>query len=254
MIYKNFTNFLKNRAIELVGLSLVFIVVLLAVSFFSYSPHDLTLIYEADAVSKTGNLLGVYGGVVADFLLQSLGLTSFLVLITILSWGISLIVKKEIKKIKLKIFYLFLYILLTCVLIYTTYNNSFWLIDNGNSGFVGHILYNKIINFLPFIKNEYAIFILVVLSTIFFALSSSFNFKFIFLINKRISEKNKNNQIKKNNAQSDELIDQVSIIEKTQQAFSFEKTNNLNEVSAKHDSLKNFKLPSLDLLEKVHPK
>ena len=82
MIYRNFVNFLKNRAIELIGIILIFIVLLLTVSFFSYSPNDPTIIYGTDNL-KINNLLGIYGGIVADFLLQSLGLTSFIVLITI---------------------------------------------------------------------------------------------------------------------------------------------------------------------------
>ena len=46
MIYKNFTNFLRNRTIELMGLCLIFIALLLAASFFSYSPNDPTLFME----------------------------------------------------------------------------------------------------------------------------------------------------------------------------------------------------------------
>ena len=94
MIYNNFINFLKNRTIELVGLILIFVALLLATSFFSYSPKDPTIIYGADNI-KINNLLGIYGGKVADFLLQSFGLVSFLVLITVISWGVSLIIKKE---------------------------------------------------------------------------------------------------------------------------------------------------------------
>ena len=102
MIFKNFTNFLRDRTIELMGLSLIFIVILLTVSFFSYSPSDPTLVYGSDNF-KINNLLGVYGGIVADFLLQSFGITSFLILLTISCWGLILIVKKKIKKIKYKI-------------------------------------------------------------------------------------------------------------------------------------------------------
>ena len=103
MIYKNFINFLKNRTIELIGLILVFFAVLLGVSFFSYNPNDPTLIYGLNDI-KINNLLGLYGGIIADFLLQSFGLTSFLVLITIISWGTSLIFKKKLKKLNLKFF------------------------------------------------------------------------------------------------------------------------------------------------------
>ena len=90
MIYQNFTNFLKNRTIELIGLCLIFIALLLSISFFSYSPNDPTFLYGAENINIK-NLLGIYGGIVADFLLQSFGLTSFLILITITSWGINLI-------------------------------------------------------------------------------------------------------------------------------------------------------------------
>ena len=248
MIYKNFTNFLKKRVIELMGLCLIFIAFLLAISFFSYFPNDPTLIYGADD-TNINNLLGIYGGITADFLLQSFGLTSFLILVTIVSWGIILIIKKEIIYVKLKILYLFLYIFFSCILTYATYNNSFWLIDNGNSGFVGQILYTKIINIFPFISHDYFIFIFTVLSIVFFICASGIEPKKIFLNIKKIFIKNNNvdNQLETDGAQLKEFINQDTITEKTQQTFTFEKKS---EFSERYISLKNFKLPSLDLLEK----
>ena len=248
MIYKNFINFLKNRTIELIGLILVFFAVLLGVSFFSYNPNDPTLIYGLNDI-KINNLLGLYGGIIADFLLQSFGLTSFLVLITIISWGTSLIFKKKIKKIEFKIFYLILYVIFSCIFVYVTYNNSFWLIDNGNSGFVGQILYTRITNILPFINNEYTLFVLIVLTTVFFVLASNFNFTFFLFFIKKIYKNNKtiSNQLEKD---GEELTDRESIMGKNQQTFSFEKIASINESSVKQDNFKTFKLPSLDLLEK----
>jgi len=238
-----------------VGLSLVLLAFLLTASFYSYSPNDPTFIYGTDTI-ETNNLLGLYGGIVADFLLQSLGLTSFLVLTTIASWGINLIVKKELKKIKYKIFYLFLYILFCCILIYLTYNNSFWLIDNGNSGFVGQILYNKVINIFPFIQHDYTVFVLIILSSIFFILSSNINLKYFLLAFKKILKKNNNteNQSQMIANQSEELIDDNLFIERNQQTFSFEKISNIKEPAVQRDNFKNFKLPSLDLLEKNQSK
>ena len=251
MIYKNFINFLKNRVIELIGLCLIFTALLLTASFFSYSPNDPTLIYGSEAI-KINNLLGVYGGVIADFLLQSLGLSSFLVLITITSWGLNLIIKKELRKIKLKIFYLFLYIFFTCILINILQNDSFWLIDNGNSGFVGQILYKKVENIFPLINHDYVIFVLIILSTILFVLASNINFKYILLIFKEIFKKHKNtdNQLEINIRQSEGSISQELDAEKTQQTFTFEKTPHLEELPIQPYNFKNFKLPSLDLLEK----
>ena len=91
MIYKKITNFLKKRTIELIGLALIFTALLLAVSFFSYSPNDPTFIHGAADVS-INNILGIYGGLVADFLLQSFGLAAFLILIIVLTFNPSLLI------------------------------------------------------------------------------------------------------------------------------------------------------------------
>ena len=254
MIYKNFTAFLKNRTIELIGLFLIFSCILLSVSFFSYSPSDPTIVYGSDS-NNVNNLLGVYGGIISDFLLQSFGLTSFLVLITITSWGLNLLIKKKIENIKYKIFYLFLYIIFSSLFIYETYNNSFWLIDNGNSGFVGQIIFNKIIFILPLLDNEYIIFGFLILSIIFFLLASSINFGYFFSNVKYIlktSENNNpiNNKVNEDQVFSNELISQNSETKKTQQSLPFEEKIQTKEYSHKNEILKNFKLPSLDLLEK----
>ena len=254
MIYKNFTNFLKNRTIELMGLTLVFVALLLTISFFSYSPGDPTIILGADN-NKINNLLGIYGGIVADFLLQSFGLTSFLILITITSWGLNLIIKKKVQKIKYKIFYLFLYIIFSCIFIYAFYNNSFWLIDNGNSGFVGQILFEKIVTTLPLLNHDYAVFFLLVLTIIFFTLASNINLKFFsssfnYIFGFFFKNNNLNKQIEINEDQSEVLISQNLRENKSQQTFSFEKIPQPQELDVKRQNLKNFMLPSLDLLEK----
>ncbi len=251
MTYRNFTNFLKNRSIELIGLTLVFAALLLAVSFFSYSPNDPTFLYATKG-SKIDNLLGGYGSMVADFLLQSFGLVSFLALITIISWGINLIVKKKIIQIKFKIFYFFLYLFFTSIFVYSTYNNSFWLIDNGNSGFVGQILYSQIENILPIVNHDYARFFFIILSITFFVLASDINFKYILVIFKKIFKTNNdsNNQSEIKNELPERLIDIDLIAENSQQSFPFEKKSDVAEVSVKHESFKNFKLPSVELLER----
>ena len=254
MIYQNFTNFLKNRTIELIGLCLIFTSLLLVASFLTYSPNDSTIVYDAKN-SNINNLLGVYGGIVSDFLLQSFGLTSFLILITITSWGLNLIFKKNIKKIKYKIFYLFLYTIFTCLFIYSTYNNSFWLIDNGNSGFVGQVIFIKISNLIPVLNSEYSIFAFLIFSIIFFILASDINLKFLFIGFKFIlkpfkKDKNIGDQFEISDNQSDIQTSRSISEEKTQQSFSFSSTPKTNATEIKNETFKNFKLPALDLLEK----
>ena len=41
------------------------------------------------------------------------------------------------------------------------YNDSFWLIDNGNGGFVGRIIKENIYYFTPLIENQYVVYTLI---------------------------------------------------------------------------------------------
>ena len=254
MIYKNIIDFLKNRSIELIGLFLISIALLLAISFFSYSPNDPTLIHGTELVD-INNLLGIYGGLIADFLLQSFGLAAFLFLITIIIWGISLIIKKKIEKIQFKFFYLILYLIFTCIFIYTTFNNSFWLIDNGNSGFVGQLLYDWYSKFLPKIYNEYIIFISIVLSLIFFILASNINIKKIWIAFRNISKIFKINndltiQLDAATNKTENLIENNNSTDIPQRSFSFAEPKESLDVDIKYTTFRNFKLPSVELLEK----
>ena len=151
------TNFLKKRTFELLGLILILTGIALAISFATYAPEDPSFIY-GDSNIEIKNFFGIYGSSIADFLLQSFGLASFLLLANFLFWGINLLIKKEIKKIILKLFLVITYLILGSIFIYLTFNNSFWLIDNGNSGFVGEISYNFISKIAPWINNQYSLF------------------------------------------------------------------------------------------------
>ena len=128
------------------------------------------------------NFFGIYGSSIADFLLQSFGLASFLLLANFLFWGINLLIKKEIKKIILKLFLVVAYLTLGSIFIYLTFNNSFWLIDNGNGGFVGRIIKETIYNITPLIENIYVAYGAALLTITFFILSLSMQGKELSLI------------------------------------------------------------------------
>ncbi len=220
------TNFIKKRTFELMGLLLILSSVALAISFITYSPEDPSFIY-GDTNIEIKNLLGIYGSSVADFMLQSFGLTSFLLLANFIFWGINLLKNKEIKKIILKLFLVVLYLIFGSVYIYMTFNNSFWLIDNGNSGFIGEVSYNIINNFAPWINNEIFILALFFFTLLFFIISSELNVKNLvlaipkFLIN---FFKNKKLDLEKNYSEKNNLeIDLNSETDKPQQSFIFDK-------------------------------
>ena len=233
-IYTNALNFFKKRFIELFGLVLISLFFVFSYSLFSYSPENSTLIYKIDA-QETGTFFQKYLSIVADFFLQSFGLISFLIAISILSWGVILVINKKIKNLLSKIFFTILYINLGCLFIYLTNNNSFWLIDNGNSGFVGEKNFNIINSFYPILENQFfkaAIFLLV---CIFFILGSGINLKRVFL-------RKKNQQINPEVNDAEPVTDTKESLEIKQQTFSFknQSENKKNE----------YFLPSINLLEK----
>ena len=238
------TNFVKKRTFELIGLLLIFTGIAMAISFITYTPNDPSIIYGDDKFIVQ-NLFGIYGSIISDFLLQSFGLMSFLIVVTIISWGGSLIIDKSINRILLKLFFTVLYLIFGCTFFYINFNNSFWLIDNGNSGFLGEIIYNFILEYFHNIKNNYLSFILFFLASVFFFIATDINLKKIFYKFVSIFKRNKDD--KKTNLYS-ELLDKKQNIEneKPQQSFTFEKKYLKKEIVNKIS----YRLPSVDLLEK----
>ena len=237
------TNFVKKRTFELIGLLLIFAGIALLISFATYSPGDPSFVFGENNLDIK-NFFGIYGSVISDFFLQSFGLTSFLLTITITSWGFALVVKKEIKKILIKLFFLVFYLTFGTIFIYLNYNNSFWLIDNGNSGFLGQIAYSYIYEQFPVIENHYTSFVLFFFTFTFFILASDLNLNKIFLYIFNLRKKNKESFFEKNNNEFLEIENNAEL-KKPQQTFVFDKLE-------KKESVKNqriFRFPSIDLLK-----
>ena len=242
------TNFIKKRTFELLGLLLILTALALVISFVTYTPDDPSFIYGKTNV-EIKNFFGVYGSRVADFLLQSFGLVSFLLLVNFLLWGITLIVKKEIKRFILKLFLIITYLTSGSIFIYLTFNNSFWLIDNGNSGFVGEIAYNLISKIAPWINNQYSLSALFFLTLGLFIISSELNIgKIIISLFKNIFKRRESKLIEEQ-IPTDNVGEELSVSEKPQQSFSFEPENR-EDIKEKIK----FRLPSIDSLEKVSSK
>ena len=244
------TNFIKKRTFEFIGLILISTSVALAIAFTTYSPEDPSFIY-GDRDFEIKNFFGIYGSSVADFLLQSFGLVSFLILANFLFWGINLIIKKEIKRIILKLFLVVAYLVLGTIFIYITFNNSFWLIDNGNAGFVGKIGYEFLSTWFPYIDNSYSAYGLLLLTLILFIFSSDLNFKKIATGTYSIITslfRRKNNTVPDINFDETPVEEKSEIIERPQQSFSFgseaKSEKIVNPVRSK------YKLPVIDYLEK----
>ena len=248
------TNFLKKRTFEFIGLILISTSIGLAIAFTTYSPEDPSFVY-GDREFEIKNFFGIYGSSIADFLLQSFGLVSFLILANFLFWGINLIIQKEIKRIILKLFLVVSYLILGTIFIYITFNNSFWLIDNGNSGFVGKIGYEFLSTWFPYIDNTYSAYGLLLLTLIFFIFSADLNIKKIITGTFSIIAslfRRKENTIPDVNLEADPIEEKSEIIERPQQSFSF---GDLTKSEKPATSLRSkYKLPAIDYLDKSSTK
>ena len=169
-ILKKINNFVKNRLIELCGILLILVSFFLLVSIATYSPSDPNFIYKPENV-EIKNIGGFYGSVISDFLLQSLGLISILIVLNFFYWGIKLTKQKKINSFISKIFYIVVYIVFGTTVLNTIHNDSFWLIDNGNGGFVGRSIKENIYYFTTLVENQYVIYFLIFLTVIFFIMS-----------------------------------------------------------------------------------
>ena len=122
-ILVKFSTFIKNRLLELFGIVLILISIFFLISLASYSPEDPNFIYTPEN-NQIQNLGGFYGSVFSDFLLQSIGLISFFVVLSLFYWGLELSTKKEVKKFIQKIFFTLVYIVTGTTSINVLYNDG----------------------------------------------------------------------------------------------------------------------------------
>jgi len=250
-------SFVKKRLIELSGILLILIGSFLLISIATYSPSDPNFIYTPEN-TEIKNFGGFYGSIISDFLLQSIGLISFFLTINFFYWGINLINCKLINNFISKIFFTLVYIIFGTTFISIFYNNSFWLIDNGNGGFVGQIIKENTYIFSNLIENQYAGFSLLFVSILFFIFSLGIKINDIpkilffpyFIIKKIFNlfiKLNKRKQFVENNDNTDANIDiknySNEVLKNTQPILPFSSNKPLN-VS------KNFKLPPINFLDK----
>jgi len=255
-ILTKINDFVKNRLIELLGSLLILISIFLLVSIVSYSPSDPNFIYTSEnTVIK--NVGGFYGSVISDLLLQSLGLIAIFLVFNLFYWGIKLTTQKTISNFITKIFFMFTYMVFGTTVLNTFHNDSFWLIDNGNGGFVGYAIKENIYYFAPLIENQYVIYSLILLTIVFFILSLSIKLNeiikillFPFMIIKKIANLLKKDQ-KKVNVNND--ISSVHLEQKNYEENTFKEKQPIlpfsNKKEVKHtDNI--FKLPTINFLEK----
>jgi len=176
-------NFIKKRLIELLGLLLVTVSVFLLLSITTYSGGQENFIFKPENFDiDHKNFGGFYGSAISDFLLQSIGLVSFLFVINLFFWGLKIITQKKINNFITKIFYALIYLVSGSVFLNIAFPFSYWLSDHGNGGFLGQSIKEFIYYIFPFIENQYVIYILILITLVFFILSLNIKLNEVFKI------------------------------------------------------------------------
>ena len=102
-------NFIIKKLIEIIGISISFLAILILLSLISYSPNDPNFIFPEN--TEINNFIGFKGSYTSDLLFQSVGLISYLIPITFIFTGISIIKSKEFFLIFENTFYIIIYCL-----------------------------------------------------------------------------------------------------------------------------------------------
>ncbi len=234
----NIANFIIERLIELFGFILSLLGILLFAALLTYSPQDPNFVFSNN--NEINNILGFKGSVISDFFLQSIGLISFLVSLTIFFTGINIIVTKKTLIVLENLFFTVIYSIFGTLFLTFFYNNSFWLPANGNGGFVGKFIFNSFFKSLIIFDEKISFYLLIIIILVLFLISINFSLKFL---KKILNFKNKN--IVKNNYENfnTEKKDFSINTARVQEDFSFEKSS-----QSKTNQKIKFKIPSIDFL------
>jgi len=234
----NISNFIIKRLIELFGFILSIIGILLFAALITYSPQDPNFVFSNN--NEINNILGFKGSVISDFFLQSIGLISFLVSLTIFFTGINIIITKKTLIVLENLFFTIIYSIFGTLFLTFFYNNSFWLSVNGNGGFVGNFIFNSFFKSLIIFDEKISYYLLIVIISALFLISINFSLKFF---KKIFNFKNKN--IKENNYENFNIEKKGFSHDTTriQEDFSFEKN-----LKSKTSQKIKFKIPSIDFL------
>ena len=165
-------NFLKLRLIEVSGLAILTFSIFYLYSVATYSPENATLITPG----KTEDLVLLnYSFYISDFLLQAFGLSCFLLFVNFFIWSWLIIIQKSVSSITFKFLFIVIYLSFFSLGLKILFDQSFWLPDNGNGGFLGAYL----ISFIPldfYTFNSIIAYSSLTIGTIFFILSLGLNF------------------------------------------------------------------------------
>ncbi len=181
MIIKKYINKIANftlrRFAEFIGILLISISILLFISLVSYSPQDPNFIFPENKIIE--NFFGINGSYIADIFYQSVGLVSLLIPFSLFFTGISITINKKLILLIENTFFIILYTLISTLFFSIFHKETYWLVMNGNNGFVGDLLSQTIFIDILSINKDFSYYSLIIFVFLLFLLSSDFKISYI---------------------------------------------------------------------------
>jgi DNA segregation ATPase FtsK/SpoIIIE, S-DNA-T family len=137
------STFLKRRGRELVGVGLLTIAFLLAVTLVTHEPTDPSL--NTIGGAEVRNVLGYPGALVSDVLLQSLGLANIILLSVLTAWGFRFLSRRRVAGLAARIAVLPIALLLLASALATFPIPESWPLRSGLGGFSGELLLGQLL-------------------------------------------------------------------------------------------------------------
>ncbi|MGB0681357.1 MAG: DNA translocase FtsK 4TM domain-containing protein [Magnetovibrionaceae bacterium] len=134
--------YLARRGLELLGLGLIGLVLALGLALFSYNPADPSLNHATTALPS--NLFGQPGALVADAVLQAVGLAIVLPMLVLFAWGLGLIIRKR----RPRPFGFVLFMALSALILMAAALGGMerpeaWPLHSGLGGVAGYLLFTR---------------------------------------------------------------------------------------------------------------
>src|SRR6056300_1091495 len=165
-------NFAIKRLAEIFGILISLIGSMLFLALATYSPNDPNFIFPQN--TKIENLMGFQGSFLSDLLFQSVGLIAYLIPFTYILTGINIFKSKDFFLFIENNFFTVLYLIFGTLFFGYYYSDRYSLYINGNSGFVGKYLNQSFLGSLITINEVIFYYILILITIIFFLISTNF--------------------------------------------------------------------------------
>ena len=133
---------LKRRGVEALGAGFLAVAALLGVALVGYDSGDPSL--NTSFAGPISNPLGYGGAVVADVLLQSLGVVSFVLVLVPAIWGWRLVRHERLSQVALRIAAIPVTILLLAGALSIAPVPQSWTLEAGLGGFVGQLTFGTL--------------------------------------------------------------------------------------------------------------